>query len=51
MSTVNSIEVENLRRVFTHRAPRKLPWQRNRRVKSNGLSVTGNDNGGNNRQQ
>ena len=49
MSTVNSIEVENLRRVFAHRAPRKLPWQRNRGAQNNGLIVTGNNNGGNNR--
>jgi ABC-type multidrug transport system ATPase subunit len=49
MSTVNSIEVENLRRVFAHRAPCKLPWQRNRGAKSNELIVTGNNKGGNNR--
>lgn len=53
MNTVNPIEVENLRRVFTRRAPRKLPWQRNRGAKGNGLSATGNvnsnGNGGNSR--
>ena len=47
MSTVNSIEVENLRRVFTRRTPSKLPWQHNRRVKGNGLRVTGGDKSGN----
>ena len=49
MSTVNSIEVENLRRTFTHRTSFRLPWQRNRRTKRNGLSVTDNSDGGNNR--
>jgi ABC-2 type transport system ATP-binding protein len=47
MGTVNSIEVENLRRVFTRRASRKLSWQRNREAKGNRPSGTGNDNGGN----
>lgn len=49
MSTVNSIEVENLRRVFTRRAPRKLPWRRNGGGKGNGPGTTGSNNGGNNR--
>ena len=51
MSTANSIEVEKLKRIFTCRVPRKLPWQRNREARNNQPNVTGNNNDGNGRSK
>lgn len=48
MNAVNSIEVDNLKRVFTRRAPRKLPWQRSHapRSEGNNPASSGNNNSG-----
>lgn len=44
MNAVNSIEVENLRRVFTRRAPRKPLWRRRRESGGNRTMPASNGN-------